>query len=130
VERTEEVTYFDTHVVVWLYEGKIENLSRSAAEQVKNDSLFISPAVMLELELLHETHRLVRTSQTIVGSLASEIDLEVCPLPFARVAENALHQKWVRDPFDRIIVAQASANDATLITKDEKIRHHYKRAVW
>ena len=124
------MTYLDTHVVVWLYEGEIEKLSRSAVEQVNNDSLFISPAVMLELELLHEIHRLTRTSQTIVGSLASEMGLEVCQLPFAEVAENALHQKWVRDPFDRIIVAQASANDASLITKDEKIRHHYKRAVW
>jgi PIN domain nuclease of toxin-antitoxin system len=41
-----------------------------------------------------------------------------------------VHQKWVRDPFDRLIVAQASANDAPLITKDEKIRRHYKRAIW
>jgi PIN domain nuclease of toxin-antitoxin system len=41
-----------------------------------------------------------------------------------------MHQKWVRDPFDRLIVAQASANDAPLITKDEKIRRHYKRAIW
>jgi PIN domain nuclease of toxin-antitoxin system len=124
------VTHLDTHVVVWLYEGKIEKLSRPAAEQVKNDSLLISPAVVLELELLHEIHLITRTSQTIVDRLSSEIGLEVCGLPFAEVAQSAVHQKWVRDPFDRIIVAQAGVNEAALITKDEKIRHHYKRAVW
>ena len=46
------------------------------------------------------------------------------------VAENAAEQKWVRDPFDRLIVGHASANDAPLVTKDEKIRKHYRRAVW
>jgi len=38
--------------------------------------------------------------------------------------------EWTRDPFDRLIVAHAAANDARLLTKDEKIRRHYKRAVW
>ena len=40
------------------------------------------------------------------------------------------YRKWVRDPFDRLIVAQAIANEAPLVTKDEKIRRHYRRAVW
>ena len=124
------MTYLDTHVVVWLYDGKREKLSPAAAERIQGDSLLISPAVMLELELLHEIHRLTRTSQTIVGSLQEEIGLSICDVPFPEVVESAVHQKWVRDPFDRLIVAQASANDAVLITKDEKIRRHYKRAVW
>ena len=46
------------------------------------------------------------------------------------MVEQALLQKWIRDPFDRLIVAHAAANDAPLITRDEKIRRHYKRAVW
>ena len=124
------MTYLDTHVVIWLYDGKINHLSQAAAERVQSDSLLISPAVMLELEFLHEIRRLTRTGQTMVGSLSTEIGLSVCDLPFAKVVENALHQRWVRDPFDRLIVAHASANDAPLITKDEKIRRHYKRAVW
>jgi PIN domain nuclease of toxin-antitoxin system len=124
------VTYLDTHVVVWLYDGKIKQLSQAAAERIQDESLLISPAVLLELEFLHEIHRLTRSGQTMLASLSTEIGLSVCGLPFTRVVENALHQKWVRDPFDRLIVAHASANDAPLITKDERIRRHYKRAVW
>ncbi len=37
---------------------------------------------------------------------------------------------WTRDPFDRIITAQASLNEALLITKDGSIRKNYARAVW
>ena len=124
------MTYLDTHVVIWLYDGKVEQLSQIAAQHIQNDSLFISPAVVLELEYLHEVRRLTRTSQTMIASLSAEIGLAICELSFAKVVESALHQKWKRDPFDRLIVAHAAANDAVLITKDERIRRHYKRAVW
>ena len=92
--------------------------------------LVISPVAVLELQLLFERGRASTPAQAVVENLSENMGLSVCALPFAQVAQNALGQKWVRDPFDRIIVAHASANDAPLITKDEKIRHHYKRAVW
>jgi PIN domain nuclease of toxin-antitoxin system len=133
VERVEKfgfVTYLDVHVVIWLYEGNVARLSRVAANHVQNDSLFISPAVLLELELLHEIRRLTRSGEAIVGSLSKEIGLSVCQLPFASVVQDALRQKWTRDPFDRLIVAQASANDAPLITKDRTILSNYKHAIW
>jgi PIN domain nuclease of toxin-antitoxin system len=131
VERAEEeVTYLDTHVVAWLYGGELEKLSATAAEEIqKNDSL-ISPMVVLELQYLFEIGRATSPASTVIEALKRRIGLSVCELSFAKVVEGALHQKWGRDPFDRLIVAHASANDAPLITKDEKIRRHYKRAVW
>ena len=126
----EEVTYLDTHVVIWLYDGKVGELSRAAAEQIRNDNLFISPAVILELELLHEIQRLRPTALHMIAVLSEDVGLSVSQLSFAAVVEIALHQKWVRDPFDRLIVAHASAHDAPLITRDEKIRRHYRFALW
>jgi PIN domain nuclease of toxin-antitoxin system len=66
----------------------------------------------------------------IIGELAEDIGLRVCELPFSRVVECALAEKWIRDPFDRLIVGHAKANEAPLITKDANIRQHYRRAVW
>jgi len=37
---------------------------------------------------------------------------------------------WTRDPFDRIIVGNAAAENAVLITKDNSILEHYEHAVW
>ncbi|HEX4594039.1 MAG TPA: type II toxin-antitoxin system VapC family toxin [Bryobacteraceae bacterium] len=125
------MTYLDTHVVVWLYDGKVGKLSKVAAEQIQNDrELLVSPAVMLELQFLHDIQRLNRTALTIVTALVKEIGLRICEQSFIAVIESALDQKWVRDPFDRLIVAQAIANEAPLVTKDEKIRRHYRRAIW
>jgi PIN domain nuclease of toxin-antitoxin system len=130
VERVEEVTYLDTHVAIWIYDGNVDKLSRTVVEHIHGEDLRVSPAVILELEFLHEIRRLKKTASDIVTTLADDIGLQVCELPFAAVVEQALHQKWVRDPFDRLIVGHASANEAPLVTKDEKIRKHYRRAVW
>jgi PIN domain nuclease of toxin-antitoxin system len=114
---------------VWLYEGA-GKLSRAALDRVRDDALFISPAVILELQFLYEIRRLSLTGPKLVAALADDIGLGVCQLEFQSVVDSALNQSWIRDPFDRLIVAHAAANDAPLITKDEKIRRHYKRAVW
>jgi PIN domain nuclease of toxin-antitoxin system len=42
-----------------------------------------------------------------------------------------LDEKWVHDPFDRMIVAQPKANGlALLVSADEEIRSHYPRTAW
>ncbi len=46
------------------------------------------------------------------------------------VVAHARAQTWTRDPFDRLIVGQAAAGDAQLVTRDAEIRAHYARAVW
>ena len=105
-------------------------LSSAAKEQIGEDELFTSPAAVLELQLLHEIKRPKAAATRVVERLSAEIGLKVCQLPFASVMERALHQSWTRDPFDRLVVAHASANDAALVSKDADIRRHYKRSIW
>ncbi|HTW65115.1 MAG TPA: type II toxin-antitoxin system VapC family toxin [Bryobacteraceae bacterium] len=130
MERIEEVTYLDTHVVIWLFGGQRHRLSSAAIEQIQDEDLLVSPAVVLELQLLHEIKRLRAVAFKVIERLSSEIGLAVCRLPFPSVLEHAVEQSWTRDPFDRLIVAQANANDAALVTKDAEIRGHYKRSIW
>jgi PIN domain nuclease of toxin-antitoxin system len=126
-----EVTYLDTCVVVWLFGGERHKLSKMAIAGIQaEDEILISPAVVLELQLLHEIKRARTTALKVIERLSSEIGLAVCRLPFASVIESAVDLTWTRDPFDRLIVAHASANEAPLVTKDERIRRHYKRSIW
>jgi PIN domain nuclease of toxin-antitoxin system len=99
-------------------------------EQIRNDELLVSPAVVLELQLLHEIKRLRAVAFKVIERLSSEIGLAVCQLPFTSVLEHAVKQSWTRDPFDRLIVAQACASDAALVTKDGEIRGNYRRSIW
>ena len=122
--------YLDTHVVVWLYAGEHSRLARTARRLIEMEPLLISPVLLLELALLEETGRIRARAQTIFAELQESVALSICDLPFAEVSITALQQKWTRDPFDRLIVAQAFARGARLITKDRFIRRHFKDAVW
>lgn len=124
------MTYLDTHVVVWLYRGDVGLFSERARGQIEREELFISPAVVLELEYLAEIRAERPSALTITAALEKDLGVRVCDLPFEVVVRQALLEKWGRDPFDRLIVAQAKANQAPLVTKDERIQRHYEAAVW
>ena len=84
----------------------------------------------LNHEAVESLERISETAQTIMGDLGQSIGLNICDLPFSRTVHHALDQTWTRDPFDRIIVGQAAAREASLITKDRVIHEHYSGAVW
>jgi PIN domain nuclease of toxin-antitoxin system len=124
------VTYLDTHVAAWLYGGHSSSFSKAALHEISSESLRISPMVLLELQLLFEIGRANDPASKVAERLARDLGIAVCDHPFPLVAASAMDIKWTRDPFDRLIVAHAAANDAPLLTKDGKIRRHYERAIW
>lgn len=124
------MTYLDTHIAAWLHDAEVAHLSAPARKMIEGEDLRISPIVVLELKFLHEIGRIRATDREIVKSLAGAIGVEVCAMPFSVVVDFASLETWTRDPFDRLIVGQAKAADAYLVTKDARIRRHYRKAVW
>ncbi len=124
------VIYADTHVVAWLYAGRADLIPPRARALIADHPLLVSPMVVLELEYLFETRRTSEPARRVLEVLGLDLGLRLCDLSFAAVAEVATRQSWTRDPFDRLIVAQAVLRRAPLITRDADIRAHYDRAVW
>jgi PIN domain nuclease of toxin-antitoxin system len=85
---------------------------------------------VFELEILFELGRVRDDSATVVSSLDRKIGLVVCGTPFIDVLDRARTFAWTRDPFDRLIVANAMADGAGLLTADETILANFKDAVW
>lgn len=86
--------------------------------------------VRLELQYLYEIGKTTVPAGRVMIALADTLGLEISSLPFAAIIEKAENQSWTRDPFDRLIVAQALLEEAALITKDQTIRQHYAKAAW
>ncbi len=128
MERSE--LYLDTHVVIWLHSKKLEKFSNHILEEIDQSNLLISPMVSLELTYLNEIGRINVSSDIILASLQEEIGLNICTFSFQEVITAAIKETWTRDPFDRIITAQAAINDCFLITKDTTILKYYKNALW
>jgi PIN domain nuclease of toxin-antitoxin system len=126
----EALAHLDTHVVVWLYAGELTRIPTDVRERLESHDLQISPAVILELQYLFEIRRVTERAEAVVSDLAARIGITVSDTPFRDVASLATGLAWTRDPFDRLIVAQAKASGAALITADKVIRKHYAAAVW
>lgn len=120
----------DTHAVVWLYVGDTARLSPSAAEVIETHDLVISPMVQLELTFLHEIGRLTVSGAEIVGDLIDRIGLRLSDAPMSAVVHAAASLTWTRDPFDRMIVADAVVAATDLLTKDERILANTTLARW
>jgi PIN domain nuclease of toxin-antitoxin system len=124
------LTHLDTHVVAWLFAGRADLLSARARTEIEGGDLVISPVVVLELQYLWETKRTTEPASVVVDDLASRIGLGLSQAPFPAVARKAVDLAWTRDPFDRLLVAQAALDGARLVTKDRVIRNHYAASVW
>ncbi len=126
----EAVIYLDTHVVAWLFAGRLDLFPEGARRRLEQNDLLVSPMVALELEYLFEIQRTIEPAPVVIEELQRKIGLKICDLPFPAVISEAQRQGWTRDPFDRVITGQAALRKAALLTKDELIREHYSQAVW
>lgn len=122
--------YLDTHIVIWLYAGLLEKFSQSIQTILNENEILISPIVRLELEYLYEIERVREPAHVLVTDIADRIGLRVCEKDFNAVVSQAIKLTWTRDPFDRLIVANAALNDSILISKDQNILDHYPHARW
>lgn len=122
--------YLDTHIVAWLYAGLLDKFSQPVKTLLNENEIRISPIVRLELQYLYEIDRVKEPANIIVADLLDRIGLRICEKDFNAVVSHALTMPWTRDPFDRVIVAQAGLDDSVLISKDRNILEHYSHARW
>jgi PIN domain nuclease of toxin-antitoxin system len=122
--------HLDTHVVVWLYEKRRDRFSDRAFGLIESEDLAISPMVLLELQYLFEIDRISKSPGLVFAYLRDRLALETDATSFGKVADKAIEMTWTRDPFDRLIAAQAACARTTLVTKDASILKNFPEAAW
>lgn len=70
------------------------------------------------------------SAQSVLDELARSAGLAESATPFAAVVAASGSLSWTRDPFDRMICAQAVVDGDTLLTRDRRIRAHLESARW
>jgi PIN domain nuclease of toxin-antitoxin system len=113
----------DTHVLLWCLSAPNE-LSRDAREKLQDPDnvVFVSAVSAWEMEI-----------KRALGKLRAPADLEE-QLRRRRFNELPLHLRHVqalrelpplhRDPFDRMLVAQAVADDLALVSRDTRVQRY------
>jgi len=114
----------DTHVLLWLLSdpGRIDADVLSALAD-PNNPLVVSAASGLELATKVRTGKL--DAAALTSTLGRRLE-EIGAVSLAISMEHALYAgslAWShRDPFDRLLVAQATLESATLVTVDAAMR--------
>lgn len=118
----------DTHVFVW-WISESDALPGRYLEMIsdRSNTIYVSPASAYEITLKHRTGKWP-DALAVISDVASEIRAEgFLELPIsARHMQIAAELPLVhRDPFDRMIAAQAIAEDLAILTSDSKIKSHF-----
>ena len=122
------IIYLDTHVALWF--STPEKFSKKVKKAIDRGMLYVSPMVELELQYLYEIGRIRPTAELVLQTLEREVGLQLSDFPFREIVKEAKLINWTRDPFDRLIVAEATIANAKLITKDETILKNFKMSLW
>jgi PIN domain nuclease of toxin-antitoxin system len=110
----------DTHTFLWWVEDspRLPKRFRAVIAGPTND-VFVSAATVWEIAIKRRTGRLVFSGSIVEEISAQGFQSMAIALDHAEAAEHLplLH----RDPFDRMLVAQAMAEGMILLTVDAKI---------
>jgi PIN domain nuclease of toxin-antitoxin system len=110
----------DTHTFLWFVENSsnLSNTSRNLIE-IKQNQILISIASIWEISIKTSIGKLqIQGTYTSVIDDLNDNDIEILPITFAHTVENNRLPFHHRDPFDRIIAAQAIVENIDFISAD------------
>lgn len=123
----------DTNVVIWILEGSLR-VSKRATRALSDPSktLIVSAVSVWEIILKHQARKL---ELNIPLGAALDLILHDSPWSMLPLATDALRMLAElpllhKDPFDRILVAQAQHERLTIITPDAHIRSYDVPTLW
>ena len=113
----------DTHILLW-WLADSPSLSDRARELIADpdNAVFVSAVSLWEIWLKHSLGKLQLPSD-FEERLAGE-SFESLPLLADHTREVATIPWHHRDPFDRMLIAQARAANLTFVTADETASHY------
>ncbi|WP_257670976.1 type II toxin-antitoxin system VapC family toxin [Parapedobacter tibetensis] len=122
----------DTQILIW-FQLNHPNLGKNAIEVLTNrrNTIYVSDISLYEITIKQTIGKLMDFDIDIMDivSVGKEDGFTFIPLShdgLATYVDVPLHENH-RDPFDRLIIATAKANNLTIVSADEKfdLYKHY-----
>ncbi|MEH0974180.1 type II toxin-antitoxin system VapC family toxin [Micromonospora sp. CPCC 205546] len=109
----------DTHVALWAITGDA-TLSQDFLDRLRHDpDIFLSPVSLWEITIKQTTGKLVGPAD--LAERVRDMGFRELPVTHAHAIAAGRLPSHHRDPFDRMLVAQAVAEGLALATRDASI---------
>lgn len=126
------VLLIDTHALIWFFNGDkaISQEAKKAIENPKNEKC-VSVASIWEIAVKMSLGKL-QFDKGLAGltKLIEDNGFMLLPITFEHSFEVATLEFIHRDPFDRMLVAQAITDKLVIVTKDPHIQQYKVKTIW
>ena len=122
----------DTHTVIWFLDGDAL-LSEKARNEIEEEGAvnFVSIASVWEIAIKVSLGKLeLKTPFNQINNKLEENGFEILPVTFEDTLLLSGLPFHHRDPFDRILIAQAMTNKMTIISKDKQFLSYAINVIW
>ena len=117
----------DTHILIWLIAGEFDRFTESqfGVLDPTNSSVFVSVVSMWEIKLKHGLGRLdLGLLPQDVPRYCREARMSVLSVTVDHVLADLDPWPPTRDPFDRLLLAQAQVEGLRFMTMDRALAGH------
>lgn len=123
----------DTHALVWWLENS-DNLSPTAERAIRDpaNDVFVSPVSAFEIAQKHRLGKLPSAAR-----LATDFDANIAEEDFERLSISTADARLAgamahahRDPFDRLLIAQALLGEMNLISNERLFDDFGVKRLW
>ncbi|MDM8556943.1 type II toxin-antitoxin system VapC family toxin [Desulfococcaceae bacterium HSG7] len=124
----------DTCAFLWLITEDTDRLSLIASDTFlhKNNQIYFSLVSAWEISIKKSTGKLV-LSAPVYEFISEQIEsnqLIVLPIELDHIAKVSELFFYHKDPFDRLIIAQAITEDIAILTSDSLFNSYGVRTIW
>lgn len=123
----------DTHTLMW-WDGRASLLSKKAREALTDNrnTVFLSVVNAWEMQIKVQSGKLTlhKTWQTIVREQIDTNNFQFLGVEFAHIEALDSLPFHHRDPFDRLLIAQAIHEGLTLVSNDSKFTAYPVPLLW
>ena len=130
---TKKVYLFDTHSLVFWNnnESVSEAFITFFDNQVQKGHLYISSISFWEIALLVKKGRMTMSDvEAWKNEILSNTNIRLIEPSASEMIHSTLLPDHNKDPFDRLLIAQANRNSMVIVTKDRNIEKYEVETFW
>jgi PIN domain nuclease of toxin-antitoxin system len=122
----------DTHTFIWWHNNTshLSDTVLAICEDINNE-LFLSIVSIWEMQTKMQLDKLKsNTSLMDMITLQQANGIHILPLSIEHIMCLDTIEQHHNDSFDRLLIAQATVEDALILTKDNKFKPYNVQTVW